>query len=114
MAAVKGYMVGCDHCGFVQFVPGPRRDDAERELRARGWAAHHHRYACPQHRMTTAQAAENGRRALSAQAAGRLEDYQELRSWGLTRRQAAARLGICLKTTDRYEAKLRASREAAA
>lgn len=37
----------------------------------------------------------------------RLEDYSDLRSWGLTRRQAAARMGVTLRTADRYEAALR-------
>lgn len=38
---------------------------------------------------------------------GRLEDYAELRSWGLTRRQAAERMGVTLRTAERYEATLR-------
>jgi hypothetical protein len=38
---------------------------------------------------------------------GRLEDYAELRSCGLTRRQAAERMGVTLRTADRYEAALR-------
>lgn len=38
---------------------------------------------------------------------GRVEDYTELKSWGLTRQQAAARLGVTLRTIVRYEHRLR-------
>jgi hypothetical protein len=55
-----------------------------------------------------------GRRAYSAQRAARVEDYAELRSWGLTRREAAARLGVTLRTLDRYDADLRQRRQVAA
>lgn len=41
----------------------------------------------------------------------RLEDYSDLRSWGLTRRQAAERMGITLRTADRYERALREQRQ---
>jgi hypothetical protein len=64
--------------------------------------------------MTRAEAAETGRRAYSAQRAGRIEDYAELRSWGLTRQEAAARLGVTLRTLDRYDADLRQRRQVAA
>jgi hypothetical protein len=36
-----------------------------------------------------------------------MEDYLELRSWGETREQAAARLGVCVETTRRYDRALR-------
>lgn len=36
-----------------------------------------------------------------------LEDYSDLRSWGLTRRQAAERMGVTPRTVERYEAALR-------
>jgi hypothetical protein len=39
---------------------------------------------------------------------GRLEDYIELRSWGLSRREAAARVGVTLRTTVRWHHRLRA------
>lgn len=38
---------------------------------------------------------------------GRVEDYAELRSWGRTRREAAARLGVTIRSALRYEARLR-------
>ena len=38
---------------------------------------------------------------------GRVEDYTELRSWGLTRQEAAARLGVTIRSVLRYEARLR-------
>ncbi len=37
----------------------------------------------------------------------RMEDYADLRSWDLTQVQAAARLGVCERTAQRYEAGLR-------
>lgn len=49
-------------------------------------------------------AAAAGRRAAKA---ARIEDYLELRSWGETREQAAARLGVCEETTRRYDRALR-------
>lgn len=49
-------------------------------------------------------AAAAGRRAAKQ---ARMEDYQELRSWGETREQAAARLGVCTETTRRYDRALR-------
>jgi hypothetical protein len=48
--------------------------------------------------------AQQGRRA---HRAARVEDYQELRSWGLTRAQAAWRLGVSYRTVMRYEVTLR-------
>lgn len=40
-------------------------------------------------------------------AAGRLEDYAELRSWGLTLAEAATRMQVTRRTVQRYEAALR-------
>jgi hypothetical protein len=45
--------------------------------------------------------------ALPPRPSDRREDYAELRSWGIGRRDAAARIGVCLRTIDRYEARLR-------
>ncbi|MFI6594920.1 hypothetical protein ACIBHX_01660 [Nonomuraea sp. NPDC050536] len=42
-----------------------------------------------------------------AAKAARIEDYLELRAWGETREQAAARLGVCEETTRRYDRALR-------
>lgn len=39
---------------------------------------------------------------------GRVEDYAELRSWGLSLEQAAARLGVTYRSALRYQAVLRA------
>ena len=55
-----------------------------------------------------------GRRAYSAKRAGRIEDYAELLSWGLTRREAAGRLSLSLRTLDRYDAELKARRQVVA
>lgn len=49
-----------------------------------------------------ARPAAAGHGGLSARE-GRLVDYAELRSWGLTREQAAARMGVSLRTIERYE-----------
>lgn len=40
---------------------------------------------------------------------GRLEDYLELRSWGVDDDEAAARLGVTTRTLTRYKAHLRAT-----
>ena len=40
-----------------------------------------------------------------------LEDYADLRSWGLTRRQAAERMHVTRRTIERYEAALRRQRQ---
>lgn len=40
-------------------------------------------------------------------AAGRLEDYAELRSWGLSSAEAATRMKVTRRTVQRYEAVLR-------
>lgn len=37
----------------------------------------------------------------------RLEDYAELRDMGVSRAEAATRLGVSLRTAERYEADLR-------
>jgi hypothetical protein len=39
---------------------------------------------------------------------GRLEDFRELRQLGETREMAATRLGVSVRTIERYEAALRA------
>ena len=41
----------------------------------------------------------------------RLQDYTDLRSWGLTRLQAAERMGVTLRTVERYERALRQARQ---
>jgi hypothetical protein len=55
-----------------------------------------------------------GRRAYTAKRQARIEDYAELRSWGLTRRQCAVRLDVTLRTLDRYDAELRQRQRVAA
>lgn len=40
---------------------------------------------------------------------GRLEDYLELKSWGVPDDEAARRLGVTTRTLQRYEAHLRAT-----
>jgi hypothetical protein len=40
-----------------------------------------------------------------------LEDYSDLRSWGLTRRQTAERMGVTMRTVERYEKALRQARQ---
>jgi hypothetical protein len=39
--------------------------------------------------------------------ADRIEDYLDLRMWGLSKQQAAERLGVTLRTIWRYEHRLR-------
>ena len=48
-----------------------------------------------------------------AERAGRIEDFVELRSWGVSREEAARRLGVSLRTVERYDAALRAQGAAA-
>jgi hypothetical protein len=43
--------------------------------------------------------------------AGRLEDYADLRSWGATPERAAERVGITLRTAERYESAYQQSRQ---
>jgi hypothetical protein len=45
---------------------------------------------------------------------GRVEDYTELRSWGLTREQATARMGLSERSGFRYERLLRAQDQSSA
>lgn len=52
----------------------------------------------PRHPDPVAAAAEGRRRA----AQGRREDYQDLRSWGIRREFAAERLGVSVRTTERF------------
>ncbi|MBB4935678.1 ribosomal protein L13E [Lipingzhangella halophila] len=47
----------------------------------------------------------------SPTALGRAEDYAELRSQGLTRVEAAERLGVTIRTASRYQAYLRATQQ---
>lgn len=47
-------------------------------------------------------------RLLGERGGERAEDYAELRDWGLSRRQAAQRMGVTLRQVDRYAAHLRA------
>lgn len=108
------YTFTCDDCPQQHDILAADHHAAEHLLRRAGWAAHHAKHRCPQHRVTGREAADLGRRAWSAIRAGRVEDYAELRSWGLTRQQAADRLGVCLKTAERYDADLRQRRQVAA
>ena len=85
----------CDRCRAYQDARNARR----RFLRAQ--------------RRRRRAAAARANRVRSIVRAGRIEDYLELRSWGLTRRQAAERLGVTIRTTQRYDAALRQRQEAA-
>jgi hypothetical protein len=58
-------------------------------------------------RPPPADAAQRGRATRTALAAGRREDYAELRAAGLTQAQAAARLGVTERHARRYEKALR-------
>lgn len=46
--------------------------------------------------------------AVSASARDRMEDYLDLRDMGLTRKAAARRLGVTVRTTYRYDSRHRA------
>jgi len=39
----------------------------------------------------------------------RIEDYQWLREQGCSRQAAARRLGVCMRTVERYDAEIRAA-----
>ena len=99
------YTFTCDEagCGHTHTPATPGLNAALKALRVAGWSAGKHTgvYLCPKHRRTAAQA---GRARYSQVRAARVEDYAELRSWGLTRVQAAQRLGVCERTAWRYEA----------
>jgi hypothetical protein len=54
----------------------------------------------------------DGRHTLTGQSCPprrrrRIEDYADLRAWGLSRREAAERLGVDIRTTLRYDRDLR-------
>ncbi len=57
--------------------------------------------------MTKTEAMRIARLARAERKNARVEDYAELRWWGLTQVEAAARLGVCERTAQRYEAGLR-------
>ncbi len=57
--------------------------------------------------MTKREALRIARLARGERKNARMEDYAELRWWGLTQAQAAARLGVSERTAQRYEAELR-------
>ena len=52
-------------------------------------------------------AAALARAARTARRQGRIEDYAWLRGQGATRTEAAARVGVTVRTTQRYDAHLR-------
>lgn len=119
MSCSQVWAFTCDHpsCGR-RTVPGHTSlNSAIAALREAGWSAGKHTgvYCCPEHRRTrTGFSAPAANRAYSAIRAARLEDYAELRSWGLRREQAAARLGVSVRTAERYDAELRQQRQEAA
>ena len=51
---------------------------------------------------------EDGAPQAGAVVAGRIEDYAELRSWGLSREQAATRMNLSIRTLARYDSRIRA------
>jgi hypothetical protein len=53
-------------------------------------------------------AAALARTARTARRVGRIEDYTWLRGQGATRAEAARRVGVTIRTTQRYDAHLRA------
>ncbi|MFY7069609.1 hypothetical protein ACOQFV_27440 [Nocardiopsis changdeensis] len=53
-------------------------------------------------------------RLISESVRGRLEDYLELRSWGVPVPEAARRLGVSERTITRYNSHLRAQEESRA
>ncbi|TDD32468.1 hypothetical protein E1287_22535 [Actinomadura sp. KC06] len=72
-----------------------------------GW-----RHACYQ-RWVYAGRPDSGpppprRAGRGAEAASRIEDYVELRSWQVPREEAAERLGVSIRTLFRYDRRLKA------
>ncbi|MFD1546936.1 hypothetical protein [Nonomuraea guangzhouensis] len=61
----------------------------------------------PPQPLSRLECAAHARAAYQAVVQGRREDYVDLLSWGETREQAAARLGVCEETTRRYDRALR-------
>lgn len=58
---------------------------------------------------TTPEPTPRPMRLVSESVAGRVADYAELRSWGVSLHEAAARLGVTSRTAHRYESHLRAT-----
>jgi hypothetical protein len=105
----------CRACG-EQFInppvvnpPRPRR--RRRESRYAG-----HRGCCPRCYRRWANhfwvgdgpPTPRARQRVGSSSAGRVESYAELRSWGLSRAEAAARIGVTRRTVERYEARMAA------
>jgi hypothetical protein len=117
-ALTRVYTFTCDtpRCHAQQDIPAATATAARKILRGHGWSTGRHEdiHRCPRHKYGRREARAAGRRARMAHRLTRVEDYAELRSWGLTRPEAAARLGVTLRTADRYDAELRQRRQVAA
>lgn len=61
----------------------------------------------PPQPLPRVECAARARAAFQDVVQGRRDDYVDLLSWGETREQAAARLGVCEETTRRYDRVLR-------
>lgn len=115
MSYIKAYVFTCEHCPARREIPCAEARDhgvAERLLRAAGWGVNRGRHCCPEHKrpnLHAVRAGELGRAARTAIREGRVEDYAELRSWGLTPAQAAERLGVSYRTVMRYQTALRSA-----
>lgn len=57
--------------------------------------------------MTAREFAARGNAAAARRAAGRAATYAELRDWGYSQSQAAARMEVSVRTVQRYEKQLK-------
>ena len=95
-------------CGCGQSGPHAARGLLEACYRQALGRGEHAR--CPNRPVdaqTRQQLTENLRRVHQQRRTARIEDYADLRSWGLTRAQAAQRLGVSDRTTVRWNRTLR-------
>lgn len=72
------------------------------------WKRHKYNNALDRYPRTTPVPPPRPMRLVSPRVAGRIEDYVELRSWGVRREEARQRLGVTDRTISRWHTHLRA------
>lgn len=100
--AARGPVITCA-CGC-----GRRRPHHSRGLVERCWKRHKYNNTIDLFPRTMPVPPPRPMRLISPRVAGRIEDYVELRSWGLSRAEARERVGVTDRTVSRWHTHLRA------